>query len=126
MKKIAIVLVLSMLICCFAGCGASSDAVTLNVLNWGDYIDEELLDQFTEETGIEVNYQTMATNEEMLVKLEASDCIYDVIEFSSAHPLFFHVNELTFYSSFLEPAFRLFCIKTLFCSENLYAHSQSS
>lgn len=48
------------------------------MLNWGDYIDEDLLDQFTEETGIEVNYQTMATNEEMLVKLEASDCIYDV------------------------------------------------
>jgi len=78
MKKIAIVLVLSMLICCFAGCGASSDAVTLNVLNWGDYIDEELLSQFTEETGIRVNYTTLANNEEMLVKLQQEDCIYDL------------------------------------------------
>ena len=78
MKKIAIVLVLSMLICCFAGCGASSDAVTLNVLNWGDYIDEELLSRFTEETGIRVNYTTLANNEEMLVKLQQEDCIYDL------------------------------------------------
>ena len=77
-KKIALLVVLVMALSfCFSGCG-NSDKVTINVLNWGDYIDEELLDQFTEETGIEVNYQTMATNEEMLVKLEASDCIYDV------------------------------------------------
>ncbi|HWQ59040.1 MAG TPA: spermidine/putrescine ABC transporter substrate-binding protein, partial [Clostridia bacterium] len=60
-----------------AGCGGS-DKVTINVLNWGDYIDEELLDQFTEQTGIEVNYTTMANNEEMLVKLQSPNCIYDV------------------------------------------------
>ena len=77
-KKLAVFLVLVFaLSLCAAGCG-NSGKVTINVLNWGDYIDEDLLDQFTEETGIEVNYQTMATNEEMLVKLEASDCIYDV------------------------------------------------
>ncbi len=77
-KKFALFAVLVLaLSCCLTGCG-NSDKVTLNVLNWGDYIDEELLAQFEEETGIEVNYQTMATNEEMLVKLEASDCIYDV------------------------------------------------
>ena len=34
--------------------------------------------QFEEETGIQVNYTTMATNEEMMVKLEEADCIYDV------------------------------------------------
>ena len=48
------------------------------MLNWGDYIDEALLTQFEEETGIQVNYTTMATNEEMMVKLEEADCIYDV------------------------------------------------
>lgn len=78
MKKIALVLVLSMLVCCFAGCGSSSDTVTLNVLNWGDYIDEELLAQFTDETGIKINYTTLANNEEMLVKLQQEDCIYDL------------------------------------------------
>lgn len=58
-------------------CGGSSK-VTLNVLNWGDYIDPELLRQFEDETGISVKYTTMTSNEEMLVKLASADNIYDV------------------------------------------------
>ena len=58
-------------------CGGSSK-VTLNVLNWGDYIDPTLLRQFEEETGISVKYTTMTSNEEMLVKLASADNIYDV------------------------------------------------
>ncbi len=78
-KKLALVLALIMGVCALAaGCGGDADTVTINVLNWGDYIDEELISQFTEETGIKVNYQTMANNEEMLVKLQSPDCIYDV------------------------------------------------
>ena len=50
----------------------------LYVYNWGDYIDDEVVAMFEEETGIQVNYTTMATNEEMMVKLEEADCIYDV------------------------------------------------
>lgn len=60
-----------------AACGGK-DQVTINVLNWGDYIDPELIDQFEEETGIQVKYSTMTSNEEMLVKLSAADCIYDI------------------------------------------------
>ena len=78
-KKLALVLALILGLCALAaGCGGKDDAVTLNVLNWGDYIDEELIARFTEETGIQINYQTMANNEEMLVKLQAPDCIYDL------------------------------------------------
>ena len=29
---------------------------TINVYNWGDYIDTEVLDQFEQETGIKVIY----------------------------------------------------------------------
>ena len=77
--KVAFLLALLMCVSlAVAGCGGKSDAVTINVLNWGDYIDEDLLDQFTEQTGIEVKYTTMANNEEMLVKLQSPDCIYDV------------------------------------------------
>ena len=76
MKKIALVLAIVMV---FALCGCSAqEDTTLYVLNWGDYIDEELITRFEEETGIQVNYTTMATNEEMLVKLEEEDCIYDI------------------------------------------------
>lgn len=57
-------------------CGGAK--TTLNVLNWGDYIDPELLRQFEDETGIKVKYTTMTSNEEMLVKLASPDNIYDV------------------------------------------------
>ena len=77
MKKIALVLAI-LLVGTLFGCAAKEDRNTLYVLNWGDYIDEALLTQFEEETGIQVNYTTMATNEEMMVKLEEADCIYDV------------------------------------------------
>ena len=79
MKKLAFLVALVLAIAPLAGCGAAQeDTVTINVLNWGDYIDESLLEQFTEETGIKVNYTPMANNEEMLVKLSATDSIYDV------------------------------------------------
>ena len=79
MKKIALVLALVLLVGAVAGCGGKSDRVTLNVLNWGDYIDDTVIAQFEEENpGIKVNYLTAASNEEMLVKLSAPDSIYDI------------------------------------------------
>lgn len=78
MKKLAILLVLALCIAILPGCG-SKDTITLNVLNWGDYIDEEVLAQFEQEnTGIKINYTTTASNEEMFVKLSAADSIYDI------------------------------------------------
>lgn len=76
MKKIALLMALLIAVSAlFVGC---DDSETLYVLNWGDYIDEELLSEFTEETGIQVKYVTMANNEEMLVKLQANDCRFDL------------------------------------------------
>ena len=42
------------------GCGGSSAGENgeLNVYNWGEYIDEDVIDLFEEETGIKVNYKT--------------------------------------------------------------------
>lgn len=78
MKKLAIILVLALCIAILPGCG-SKDTITLNVLNWGDYIDEEVLAQFEDENpGIKINYTTTASNEEMFVKLSAADSIYDI------------------------------------------------
>ena len=50
----------------------------LNILNWGEYIDEELISIFEEETGVKVTYNEMTSNEEMLIKLRSADCIYDL------------------------------------------------
>lgn len=50
----------------------------LNILNWGEYIDPELIELFEKETGVTVNYVEMTSNEEMLIKLRSSDCVYDM------------------------------------------------
>ena len=75
-KWICIALALC-LIAALCACGAKPTA-TLNVLNWGDYIDPALLRQFEKETGIKVKYTTMTSNEEMIVKLSSADNIYDL------------------------------------------------
>ena len=62
MKKALCVLIAVLMLVPLAACGSGRQAVTLNILNWGDYIDPEILDQFTEETGIEVKYSTMTSN----------------------------------------------------------------
>ncbi len=77
MKKWLCVFLVACLALAVCGCGAKS-TVTLNVLNWGEYIDTTLIARFEKETGIDVKYTTMTSNEEMLVKLSAADCIYDL------------------------------------------------
>ena len=51
----------------------------VNVCSWGEYIDEELITQFEEETGIVVNYQTVESNEALYALLKAGAGDYDVI-----------------------------------------------
>jgi spermidine/putrescine transport system substrate-binding protein len=52
---------------------------TLNVFNWGEYIDMDVIKQFEDEYGIKVNYTTYATNEELYSKLKNSSANYDVV-----------------------------------------------
>lgn len=52
---------------------------TLTVYNWADYIDEEVLTAYTEEYGVEIVYDTYASNEDLLAKLQAGAEGYDVI-----------------------------------------------
>jgi spermidine/putrescine transport system substrate-binding protein len=51
----------------------------LNVYNWDTYIGETTLATFTEKTGIEVQYDLFANNEELLAKLKEGNPGYDVI-----------------------------------------------
>jgi spermidine/putrescine transport system substrate-binding protein len=75
-KLFSLVLMVSIITVTLAACG--SDKQVLNVYNWGDYIDESVLDDFEEETGIKVNYETFATNEDMYVKIKSGGTNYDV------------------------------------------------
>lgn len=59
--------------------------ISINVYNWGEYISDGsdgLLDvnsEFTKLTGIQVNYSTYATNEELYAKLKGGGASYDII-----------------------------------------------
>ena len=71
-----------------AGCGGNSgeskdpgsaDKGVVNVYNWGVYIDESVLEDFTAETGIKVNYDTYESNESMYGVLKNDGASYDVV-----------------------------------------------
>jgi putrescine transport system substrate-binding protein len=51
----------------------------VNVYNWSDYIDPTVLEQFTQETGIKVNYDVFDNNEVLQTKLLAGSTGYDVV-----------------------------------------------
>lgn len=57
----------------------SADAGEVYVYNWGEYIDEEVIDMFEEETGIHVVYDMFETNEEMYPIIEAGARTYDAV-----------------------------------------------
>ncbi|HHY81718.1 MAG TPA: ABC transporter substrate-binding protein [Clostridiales bacterium] len=66
---------------CGSNDGDSNQNTTaaITVYNWGDYIDPTVIDDFEKEYGINVTYETFATNEEMYVKLSSGGSNYDVI-----------------------------------------------
>lgn len=66
-----------------SGCGKSAEkaegAGEVYVYNWGEYIDEDVIAQFKEETGIDVIYDMFETNEEMYPVIEAGGVKYDAV-----------------------------------------------
>lgn len=61
------------------GSGAEATGGVVNVYNWGEYIDESVLTDFEEATGIKVNYQMYDSNETMYSKVAAGGAEYDVV-----------------------------------------------
>ncbi|MCL1828468.1 MAG: ABC transporter substrate-binding protein [Oscillospiraceae bacterium] len=85
MKRIITLISLSaFLFAVLVGCGRSgakppANAGVVNVYNWGEYIDTDLLTQFKAETGITVNYRTFESNEQLYSVLKQGGVSYDVI-----------------------------------------------
>ncbi len=85
MKKIAVLLMALVLV--VSGCGGQEQAdpnkplagTTINVYNWGDYIAEDTIEKFSEETGIEVVYELFDSNEIMYAKYKSGAVDYDVL-----------------------------------------------
>ncbi len=80
-KLLSVVLLAAMTMGSLTACGSSSsgDAGKLYVYNWGEYIDEEVIEEFEEETGIKVVYDMFETNEIMYAKLAQDTSQYDVV-----------------------------------------------
>ncbi len=81
------------LLAALAGCGEkeASEATAgaqpepaaggeLNLFAWSEYVPQSVLDGFSRETGIQVNYESYASNEEMLAKLVSGAQSYDLIQ----------------------------------------------
>ena len=57
----------------------AAEEKVVNVYNWSDYIDPAMLEAFTKETGIKVNYDVFDSNEVLQTKLLAGNTGYDVV-----------------------------------------------
>jgi putrescine transport system substrate-binding protein len=62
-----------------APAAAPAEEKVVNVYNWSDYIDPKMLEEFTKETGIKVNYDVFDSNEVLQTKLLAGNTGYDVV-----------------------------------------------
>ncbi|HLL28912.1 MAG TPA: polyamine ABC transporter substrate-binding protein [Xanthobacteraceae bacterium] len=63
----------------FAALPAAAAERVVNVYNWSDYIDPKTLEDFTQETGIKIVYDTFDSNEILETKLLAGKSGYDVV-----------------------------------------------
>ena len=61
-----------------ASVGCMNSATTINLLNWGDYLEPELKTEFKKLTGITIKEKNVTSNEDMLVLLQQEDCPYDL------------------------------------------------
>jgi spermidine/putrescine transport system substrate-binding protein len=76
MKIKILVLCLTLLAATVSSC-SNQDA--LRIYNWGEFIDESILDDFTRETGIKIIYSTYASNEEMYARMKGGGSSFDLL-----------------------------------------------
>ena len=77
-RKVILLSGASLVAAAFAFAAQAQDRV-VNVYNWSDYIDDELIQEFTEKTGIRVVYDVFDSNEILETKLLAGGSGYDVV-----------------------------------------------
>src|SRR5271156_5922810 len=75
-KRIAILLLITLFAC--GSCRKQEQK--LHLFAWSEYIPQEVIDGFTKETGIPVDYEVYDSNEAMLSKLAPGSAQYDVIQ----------------------------------------------
>src|ERR1700752_2384989 len=83
MKRTAIIAALCLAGAATWGCSKKEEAAApkeINLFAWSEYVPQSVIDGFTKDTGIKVNYETYASNEEMLAKLVSGAQRYDLIQ----------------------------------------------
>ncbi len=82
-KRIAALALVLVMLLSLTACGESGSRSLggeLNLYTWEGMFPQELLDGFTEKTGVKINYSNFALNEDMLAKLEETKGgDYDVV-----------------------------------------------
>lgn len=78
-KKIIPVLLLMTAVLSVSGCGKKAIIGELTVINYGEYLDPDMIDKFTKETGIKINYEEAITPEEMYTKYSSGAISYDLV-----------------------------------------------
>ena len=76
-KLLCLVLSLACVLSCLTFPAIAEEVV--NVFNWEDYIDQSVIEQFEQETGIHVNYMCFTTNEDMMVQIDYDRSAFDVV-----------------------------------------------
>lgn len=89
-KLVSSILATSLILFSLSGCASNSNPqststadteedVTLNIFNWGDYMDPEIIEQFEQEyPHIKIQETYYDSNEAMLAKLKADSSTYDI------------------------------------------------
>ena len=83
-KIISVVCAAILVVSSLSGCSQDLDGTlkrgdVLTVFNYGEYLEPEMLELFTRETGIEVKYEEASTPEEMYTKYKSGGISYDVL-----------------------------------------------
>ena len=87
MKKLALA---GLLAVSLTGC-SSEEPQVLNLYNWSEYMPQEVLNRFQEETGIQVVYTTYDSNEAMYARLKLLD---DSAAYDLAIPSTYYVSKM--------------------------------
>ncbi len=81
-KLLSLLLVVALMCALLTSCGDSTESSggKLVIYTWEGMFDQQVLDEFQEETGIEIEYAAMDANETMLTRLQENDASeYDII-----------------------------------------------
>jgi len=76
MKKLLTIIATMLITISIYGCQSRE---RLYVLNWGDYMDESLVEEFENEFNVRVKYKSVGSNEEMASLLKAENAVYDLV-----------------------------------------------